>query len=304
MEKAKHNDISKPVVNNSSEDFREAKKALKNISGKKKYKDDYDDYDGEDDKYYQKKKLKKELHNNKTEIKKSKKELLNEQIEKRKREKERNLKAYDGSKDRVAQERMKLLKSRGIYHPVTTKISQEVTEMAKRLENRNNTINNSNNINGSINNQSRTVSKPNIFKSSSSPDLHSSKIKTNNSYNNKDSRKHSRDKNYESDDYDSEYEYERSRRLSNDNRKKVKKVKGKYEDYGENYVNDFLHKLHIYNNRHRYRDEEDIDDMEVGYSDIHREEARSLRIAKKEDLEEEELERQRLERLKKRRKRE
>lgn len=306
MEKAKHNDISKPVINNSSDGFREAKKALKNMSGRKKNKDDYDD-ESENDKYNQKKKSKKELHTSRPEIKKSKKELLNEQIERRKREKERNLKAYDGSKDRVAQERMKLLKSRGIYHPVTTKISQEVTEMVKRLENRKNTINNddnskNNNYTSDINNHNRPVSKSNNYKSSSSFDLPNSRQKTNSN-----SRKHSREDDYESDDYDSENEYSRHRRLSSDNRKKIKKVKGRYEDYevyDEDYVNNNVSSIigDIFGyNRNRYRDEEDIDDMEVGYSDVHREEARSLRIAKKEDLEEEELERQRLERLKRRR---
>jgi len=310
MEKAKHNDISKPVVNNSKDDFREAKKALKNMSGRKKYKDDNDNDDDENNKY-QKKKFKKELHNSRPEIKKSKKELLNEQVERKKREKERNLKAYDGSKDRVAQERMKLLKSRGIYHPVTTKISQEVTEMVKRLENRKNTIINNNNNNNNNNysnntNQNKSISKSSLHKSSSSSNLHSSKPKNNSNYINS-SRKHSREDVYESDEHDSEYDYENYRKLSNDNKGKVKKVKGRYEDYevyDEDYVNinvsSIIGDIFGYN-RHRYRDEEDIDDMEVGYSDVHREEARSLRIAKKEDLKEEELERQRLERLKRRR---
>jgi len=303
MEKAKHNDISKPAINNSSDDFREAKKALKNSLGKKKHKDNYDE-DSEEERYNSKKKTnKKDLHV-KPEIKKSKKELLNEQMEKRRKEKERNLKAYDGSKDRVAQERLNILKSRGVYKPVTSKISQEVTEMVKRMENNRN--NNNSNSNNNSNNNSTSTSK-NLKNSSE----HQKSIRSNESSYDRyesSSRKHSRYDDDKSDDYDNyDSEYERRRRQM-ENKKKVKKVKGMYEDYevyDEDYVNINVSSIigNIFGyNRNRYRDEEDIDDMEVGYSDVKREEARSLRIAKKEDEVEEELERQRLERLKKRRK--
>lgn len=224
MEKAKHNDISKPAVNNSSADFKEAKKALKILSGRKKHKDDYDE-DSEDDRRNSKKKISKKEFHNKPEIKKSKKELLNEQMEKRKREKERNLKAYDGSKDRVAQERMKLLKSRGIHTPMTSKISQDVTEMVKRMENRNN-----NTKSNDDNNQNKSKSRDSLNKSSSL-EFHDSKSKYSDRYDdyNRGSRKNSRNDESddydrgsrkhsrydESDDYDSEYEYQRRRKLSN-----------------------------------------------------------------------------------------
>jgi len=299
MEKAKHNDISKPVINNSSDDFREAKKALKNILGKKKYKNDFDD-DSENEKYSSKSKnAKKKLHD-KHEVKKSKKELLNEQMERKRKEKERNLKAYDGSKDRVAQERLNILKSRGIYNPVTSKISQEVTEMVKRMEsNKNNKNSNTNNNNKSIGNNKTLIPK----------DLsrHQKPIRNNeNSYDKHSdisSRKYSRYSDDESNDYNSEYE---RRRRQIEDKKKVKKIKGMFKDYevyDEDYANNnyssIIRSFFGYD-RNRYKDEEDIDDMEVGYSDVKREEARSLRIAKREDEVEEELERQRLERLKKR----
>jgi len=80
---------------------------------------------------------------------------------KRKKEREMNRKAYDGSKDRVAQERMKLLKSRGIHTPVTSKISQDVTEMVKRMEKINN--NNNNNSNNNNNNNDDNKNKNNNF---------------------------------------------------------------------------------------------------------------------------------------------
>jgi hypothetical protein len=293
MEIAKHNDVSKPVINNSSADFREAKKALKNLSGRKKYKDDFDDDSDDGNRQISKKKFSKKEIREKPEIKKSKKELLNEQMEKRKKEREMNRKAYDGSKDRVAQERMKLLKSRGIHTPVTSKISQDVTEMVKRMEKINNNNNNNSNNN---NNNSKSQSKESIRRSSL--ELNESRSKSNSKYNNYDKYDD------ESDDYDSEYEYKRRR-----NSKRVKKVKGMYEDYevyDEAYVNNNVSSIigNIFGyNRNRYRDEDDIDDMEVGYSDVKREEARSLRIAKKEDEEEEELERQRLERAKRRKRR-
>ena len=202
MEKAKHNDISKPVINNSSDDFREAKKALKNSLGKKKNKGNFDE-DSEDERYNSKKKpIKKDLHV-KSEIKKSKKELLNEQMEKRRKEKERNLKAYDGSKDRVAQERLNILKSRGIYKPVTSKISQEVTEMVKRMENNrnNNNSNNNNSISTSKNFKDSSERQKSVRSNESSYDRYESS-----------SRKHSRyddDKSDDYDDYDSEYERRR-----------------------------------------------------------------------------------------------
>lgn len=66
---------------------------------------------------------------------KSKKELA-EEMERKRRERER-AKAYDGSMDRVAQERLKLLqKLKGNYRPVTTKIAPKVTELVKRMEQR------------------------------------------------------------------------------------------------------------------------------------------------------------------------
>jgi len=203
MEKAKNNDISKPAINEVA-DFREAKKALKNSSGRKKHKDDFDD-DSEDERSSLKKKAnKKESHSKSSPVvKKSKKELLNEQMEKRKREKEKNLKAYDGIKDRVAQERLNILKSRGVYRPVTSKISQEVTEMVKRMENNRNN-NNSNNNNKNNQNSSS------LHKSSSTSELNKLKMRNDNRHDGYDSssRKHSRYDD-ESDDYDSEYERRR-----------------------------------------------------------------------------------------------
>jgi len=301
MEKAKHNDISKPVINNSSDDFREAKKALKNILGKKKYKNDFDD-DSENERYSSKSKNVKKNLQDKQEVRKSKKELLNEQMERKRKEKERNLKAYDGSKDRVAQERLNILKSRGIYKPVTSKISQEVTEMVKRMEN------NKNNKNSNTNNSNNNIGSNKNLLMSKDTSGHQKSIRSNESsydkHNEISSRKHSRYSDDESNDYNSEYD---RRRRQIENKKKVKKIKGMYEDYevyDEDYVkknvSSIIGKFFNYN-RNRYRDEEDIDDMEVGYSDVKREEARSLRIAKREDEVEEELERQRLERLKKRR---